>query len=189
MRDHEHEILEIKRICEKYGYGAVMSMASTLWKCDLAGKGQPISIAFDTAVITMLNDDGVKIAKESTLSNCAIISENTDGLCWHKVVGYYKNKEEQQMTREEAQLIADKYRKDMIRRVYRHFKGEYYVVIDVAVHSESAGLYVVYRAYDEKSTKTWIRPLDMFLSPVDKKKYPDVEQEERFKKIADWVVE
>lgn len=93
------------------------------------------------------------------------------------------------MTREEAQLIADQHRKDMIRRVYRHFKGEYYVVIDVAVHSESAGLYVVYRAYDEKSTKTWIRPLNMFLSPVDKKKYPDAEQEERFKKIADWVVE
>ena len=63
--------------------------------------------------------------------------------------------------------------------IYKHFKGDYYIVEDVAIHSETNEKYVVYRGlYGEN--KLYIRPMDMFLSKVDKEKYPEVKQEYRF---------
>lgn len=66
-----------------------------------------------------------------------------------------------------------------IHGIYRHFKGDYYMVEDVAKHSETKESYVVYRRLYGDGT-LWIRPFDMFLSKVDKEKYPNVEQEYRF---------
>ena len=64
--------------------------------------------------------------------------------------------------------------------LYRHFKGIYYYVMDIATHSETGEQFVVYQQlYGER--RTFIRPLDMFASDVDREKYPDVEQQERFK--------
>jgi len=66
-----------------------------------------------------------------------------------------------------------------IHGVYRHFKGDYYLVEDVARHSETQEDYVVYRRlYGDGSL--WIRPKSMFLSEVDHVKYPDVKQKYRF---------
>ena len=69
-----------------------------------------------------------------------------------------------------------------IGKVYRHFKGNYYLVEDIAIGSEDNLEYVVYRAlYGDN--KLYIRPLAMFLSKVDKEKYPNIEQEYRFELV------
>lgn len=66
-----------------------------------------------------------------------------------------------------------------IKGIYKHFKGDYYIVEDVATHSETKEKYVVYRGlYGDNNL--YIRPYEMFISKVDKNKYPNVEQEYRF---------
>lgn len=66
-----------------------------------------------------------------------------------------------------------------INGIYKHFKGDYYIVIDVAMHSEEDREYIVYRAlYGDN--QLYIREKNMFLSEVDHDKYPDIEQKYRF---------
>ena len=49
---------------------------------------------------------------------------------------------------------------------YRHYKGRFYDVIDVARHSETEEEFVVYRTlYGDFSL--WIRPLSMFTEQVE----------------------
>ncbi len=66
-----------------------------------------------------------------------------------------------------------------IHGIYKHFKGDYYLVEDIAKDSETKETMVVYRRlYGEGDL--WVRPLDMFLSEVDHEKYPNVTQKYRF---------
>ena len=66
-----------------------------------------------------------------------------------------------------------------IGRIYRHFKGDYYLVEAVARDSETNADMVIYRKlYGDGGL--WVRPLSMFLSKVDRDKYPEVSQEYRF---------
>ena len=61
-------------------------------------------------------------------------------------------------------------------RVYRHFKGDYYLVEAVAHDSETGAPCVIYRKlYGDGGL--WVRPLSMFLSKVDQEKYPDAQQD------------
>ena len=64
-------------------------------------------------------------------------------------------------------------------QIYQHFKGDMYKVLCEAVHSETGEKLVIYQAlYDE--SKIFARPYEMFVSKVDKEKYPNVEAEYRF---------
>ena len=66
-----------------------------------------------------------------------------------------------------------------IKGIYKHFKGDYYLVEDIAKDSETNKEVVVYRRLYEDAG-LWIRPIDMFLSEVDHEKYPNVKQKYRF---------
>ncbi len=66
-----------------------------------------------------------------------------------------------------------------IGRVYRHFKGDFYLVEAVANDSENGGaLCGLPQAL--RGRLVLCGPLAMFLSPVDRAKYPDAAQEYRF---------
>jgi bacterioferritin-associated ferredoxin len=70
-------------------------------------------------------------------------------------------------------------RKVLPHRVYRHFKGDYYLVEGVATDSETGERCVVYRKlYGDGSL--WVRPEGMFLSEVDAERHPEARQRWRF---------
>ena len=66
-----------------------------------------------------------------------------------------------------------------IKGIYKHFKGDLYLVEDLAIDSETERTMVVYRALYGENT-LYVRDLEMFMSEVDKVKYPKVKQRYRF---------
>ena len=62
--------------------------------------------------------------------------------------------------------------------IYKHFKGNLYEVLAIAKHTETMEDMVVNMEVDGE--KSYARPLEMFISKVDKEKYPNVTQEFRF---------
>ena len=81
--------------------------------------------------------------------------------------------------------------------IVRHFKHELYPVdspmytyriLGYAVHSETRETLVIYEALyalnDTEKLKVFARPLDMFMSAVDKRKYPDIRQKYRFELLT-----
>ena len=65
---------------------------------------------------------------------------------------------------------------------YKHFKlGKIVTVIGLSRHTETEEITVVY----EYDGTIWNRPLEMFMSEVDKEKYPNVSQRYRFEKVVE----
>ena len=66
--------------------------------------------------------------------------------------------------------------------IYRHFKGNLYEIVIIARDSETLEEKVVYKEVDGDSA--YVRSLPMFVSLVDKEKYPNVSQEFRFELVS-----
>lgn len=67
--------------------------------------------------------------------------------------------------------------------IYRHFKGNLYEIILIARDSETLEEKVVYKEVDGESA--YVRSLPMFVSLVDKEKYPNIAQEFRFELVQE----
>ncbi len=65
--------------------------------------------------------------------------------------------------------------------IYRHFKGNLYEIVVIARDSETLEEKVVYK--EVKGDAAYVRSLPMFVSLVDKEKYPNVTQEFRFELV------
>lgn len=66
-----------------------------------------------------------------------------------------------------------------IGELYKHFKGHIYKVICLANNADDLRKQVVYQEITDEN-KIWVRDFDEFTSPVDKEKYPDIVQSDRF---------
>ena len=72
--------------------------------------------------------------------------------------------------------LSEKSKQVIINGKYKHYKGNEYIVLGVARHSETLEELVVYQA-QYKDKLIWVRPLDMFLenTEVDGKQIPRFE--------------
>ena len=74
--------------------------------------------------------------------------------------------------------------------LYRHFKGFKAKVITIAAHTETGETLVVYECNGKAVNSNhedgiYARPIEMFLSEVDREKYPDAKQKYRFELITE----
>lgn len=68
----------------------------------------------------------------------------------------------------------------------QHFKGGLYKIISIATHTETEEPMVVYQSLQgENQGRVWVRPYEMFCSPVDKIKYPKAESLYRMTKVKE----
>ncbi len=64
--------------------------------------------------------------------------------------------------------------------VYQHYKGNKYLVLGTAKHSETLEELVLYTTlYENKESALWVRPLEMFLENV----VVNGKKVERFRKV------
>lgn len=152
-------------------------------------KGNSIDKYFDKPVLN------TSVKKELNLED---LNPTNDILKIDNVVGMEKEGDNdsqhiniaQTLTDDEKVLmiykLQDEYYNEMRGKIYRHFKGHIYKVTNVTISTETLKPLVSYVRIDGKGKDRlieWTRPLDMFLSPVDKDKYPDADQNNRFEPV------
>ena len=96
-------------------------------------------------------------------------------------------------TEESENRNADTPKRDIqVGDIVQHFKREWvspetseylYKVLAVAYHTENGEKLVIYEAL-YAPFKICARPYDMFMSEVDREKYPDIRQKYRFEKVV-----
>ena len=74
-----------------------------------------------------------------------------------------------------------------IGRVYRHFKGNYYFVENIAFDSETKERMVVYKPLYEREDgrSIWVRPEKMFLEEIPERPDNITGQKSRFVLVSD----
>lgn len=74
-----------------------------------------------------------------------------------------------------------------IGKVYRHFKGNYYFVENIALDSETKERIVIYKPiYDRNDSKIWVRREKMFLEEIDSSRKDNITgQKYRFELAKD----
>lgn len=65
--------------------------------------------------------------------------------------------------------------------IVQHFKGGFYKIIAIGINTETEEKMVVSQSL--KDQRVWIRPYDMFISKVDREKYPNAYQPYRLIKV------
>lgn len=63
----------------------------------------------------------------------------------------------------------------------QHFKSGFYKIVAIGTNTETEEKMVVYQSL--KNKRVWIRPYEMFISKVDRDKYPNAYQPYRFIKV------
>lgn len=63
----------------------------------------------------------------------------------------------------------------------QHFKGGFYKIVAIGTNTETEEKMVVYQSLKDK--RVWIRPYEMFISKVDREKYPNADQSYRLIKV------
>lgn len=142
-------------------------------KCEACGRTFPA----ETPMYRIATADSGTAFTDYVCTTCSTVMYKYDisDYCSGDLLDYALEYEEELMNNaRKAQL--KKY------QMYRHFKGGIYMVEDIALDTATDKNVVVYRAmYGEKSLFT--RPVDDFLSKVDKDKYPESSQTYRFEAI------
>lgn len=74
-----------------------------------------------------------------------------------------------------------------IGKVYRHFKGNYYFVENIALDSETKERVVIYKPlYERQDSKIWIRKEKMFLEKIDQTRKDNITgQKNRFELVKE----
>ena len=78
-----------------------------------------------------------------------------------------------------------------IGKVYRHFKGNYYFVLDVACDSETKERMVVYKPLYPRADRnyTWVRPEKMFLEEIPERLDNITGQKHRFELAKELTID
>jgi len=67
----------------------------------------------------------------------------------------------------------------LVGRIYRHFKGDYYLVENIATDANTNKKVVVYRGLYGNGP-LWVREIEDFTAKLDKQKYSSATQVHRF---------
>ena len=141
-----------------------------------------------------MSDEDCMVAQCCMDRNILVCSQCSDFPC-DDMKDFFEESESHRQAEKRLKVIMD-----IIRfkpgDIVQHFKREtlseedrarqvyLYEIVGLAVHSETREEMMIYRAlYGDR--RTYARPLDMFISKVDREKYPDIRQEYRFEKVEE----
>lgn len=142
-------------------------------KCVACGRIFPAG----TSIYRIATADGGTAYTDYICTTCSMVMHKYD------IIEYGEGDLYEDAIAFEEELL-DKARKAQLKKyqIYKHFKGGTYIVEDIALDTVTAKEVVVYRAlYGQRCLFT--RPINDFLSKVDKEKYPDASQTYRFEAL------